>query len=65
MQRPSVEPGMSGPGIRQVYFGLSTGKAHACADISSGECKMLILLLKRINAFSWPLQLLFSDRLCT
>lgn len=52
------------PGIRQVYSGLSTGKAHACLDKPSGERKMLILPLKRRNASSQPLQLLFSGRPC-
>ena len=62
VQHPSVEPGMWVPGIRHLYSGLSIGKVHVCLDKPSGESKMLILLLKRRNASSWPLQLLFSDR---
>lgn len=64
VQHPSADPGMWVPGIRQAYSGLSTGKAHACLDKPSGEHKMLILPLKRRNASSQPLQLLFSGRPC-
>lgn len=57
VKHPNAEPGMWMPGIKG-FFNLSTEKAHACLDKPSGECKMLILLLKRRNASSWPLQLL-------